>query len=478
MFETAFTLNLTQFARSLSLPERLQKTPFRNMSLEILRQRNTALDAFFYDIRNITADEAFYISDSLAAEGSIMIVPPTGKGQLVLCEEIDEFLMRGGRDVHVLAVAGMGGSALGAAAFARNVADAAGAPVAAVISGYGLADAMTEPLGCSFLFGWLSNLRHPLELLDELSGQPNFGIGRSVDPEAGYSSRDTRTVLALLGNSKLSFELVVGHSKGSSVLAEAFETLAEEDPARLKQLAKTAKVVTFGARIAMPKPVKDVTDVMGRWDWYGEINSRADIACDRDIPDAGHHTNTEIPGHLAVTRLLQEILAEKPLPAMPKEAAGTSKNGTILKMPEAAPGAGEPQDVASEHEPAKARTSEPDTESASPEAAGAEPAVEAASPVSAGVSEDPVTEAAPLPEPPAPKTNVVQPEPPAVAASPKVAVREPAVAEPVPKPRGKPQIKLSSTKKQDVAATPPEEAPQPSEPTSATKEGPPPRTTH
>lgn len=64
MFQTAFTLTLTQFARTLSLPERLQHSPVRNLALEALRQRNTALDALFYDVKVITPDEAFYISDS------------------------------------------------------------------------------------------------------------------------------------------------------------------------------------------------------------------------------------------------------------------------------------------------------------------------------------------------------------------------------------------------------------------------------
>ncbi len=311
MFETAFTLNLTQFARSLSLPERLQKSPFRNIALEGLRQRNTSIDAFFYDIRSISADEAFYISDSLAAEGAIMIVPPTGAGPLILCDAMDEYLARGGRDVHVLAVAGIGGSALGAAAFARNVADAVKKPVAVVVSGYGVADAMTEVMGGPFLFGWLNSLRHPLELLDELSGQPDFGAPRTPSADAdGSMSRDTRTILALLSDPRLTFDLVVGHSRGSLLVAEAFDAMAENDPVRLASLARQLQVVIFGARIALPRPLRDVIDVMGELDWFGEMNSRAEIPADRRIPGAGHHTNTELPGHLPVTSILREILAE------------------------------------------------------------------------------------------------------------------------------------------------------------------------
>ncbi|WP_271025207.1 hypothetical protein [Rhizobium sp. RCAM05973] len=150
MFQTAFTLSLMQFARTLSLPERLQHSPLRNLALEGLRQRNVALDALFYDIKVITPEEAVYISDSLAAEGAIMIVPPSGGAAITLCETVSEFVLRGGDKVRALAVAGIGGSALGAAAFARNVADAIQGPVAVVVSGYGIADVITEAFGGLF----------------------------------------------------------------------------------------------------------------------------------------------------------------------------------------------------------------------------------------------------------------------------------------------------------------------------------------
>ncbi|MFT4181707.1 MAG: hypothetical protein QM636_07280, partial [Rhizobium sp.] len=202
MFQTAFTLTVTQFARSLSLPERLQHSPARNLALEALRQRNTALDALFYDIKVITPEEAIYISDSLSAEGSIMIVPPSGGEAVVLCETPDEFVLRGGRDVTALAVAGIGGSALGAAAFARNVADAIAAPVAVVVSGYGLADIITESVGGHFFFGHLKGLRPVLEMLDDFAGRPKVG---AADTTASRTSLDTRTVRALLADSRLSF---------------------------------------------------------------------------------------------------------------------------------------------------------------------------------------------------------------------------------------------------------------------------------
>ena len=58
MFETAFALSLTQFARSRSFPERLQHRPARNAALEPWRLRNTGLDALFYDVKALTAEES------------------------------------------------------------------------------------------------------------------------------------------------------------------------------------------------------------------------------------------------------------------------------------------------------------------------------------------------------------------------------------------------------------------------------------
>ncbi|AGB71936.1 MULTISPECIES: hypothetical protein [Rhizobium] len=318
MFQTAFTLSLTQFARTLSLPERLQHSPARNLALEGLRQRNLALDALFYDVKSITPEEAFYISDSLAAEGAIMLIPPSGLGALTLCETIDEFVLRGGGDARALAVAGIGGSALGAAAFARNVADAIDAPVAVVVSGYGIADVITEALGGSFFFGHLRDLRPLLESLDDLAGRPK--VGAQSDGTAARTSLDTRTVQALLADPRLSFRLLTGHSKGNLVLSAALHNLSKQDEGRVAELARHTKIVTIGTRIAMPPVFRDVVDVMGEWDWFGEINSRAFIHADRRVAQAWHHTNTDLGGHLPVTTTLREILAASPIAESPKTA--------------------------------------------------------------------------------------------------------------------------------------------------------------
>lgn len=325
MFETAFALSLTQFARSLSFPERLQHRPARNAALEPWRLRNTGLDALFYDVKALTAEETFYISDSLASEGLIMIVPPSGGAMLTICDSVAEYKLRGGRDVHALAVAGIGGSAIGAAAFARNVADAIGEPVAAVVSGYGLGDIINETIGGSFFFGWLGHMRNDLEVIDDVVGRPHLGAyedRHKLALKAHPSALDTDTVETLLADSSLSFHLLAGHSRGNRVLSEALYAIKEEDRQRLRALAGGLRIVTFGGRITMPPDCRDVIDVIGELDWFGEINSRPQIDSDIRVPLAGHSTNTDFAGALQVTRILKDIIARS-LPAVTEQADTT-----------------------------------------------------------------------------------------------------------------------------------------------------------
>ncbi|NBB51264.1 cell envelope biogenesis protein OmpA [Rhizobium sp. CRIBSB] len=383
MFETAFALGLTQFARSLSLPERLSQRPVRNAALEPWRLRNTGMDALYYDVKALTADEAFYISDSLASEGLIMIVPPTGGGMLTLCDSVEEFRLRGGRQVRAMAVAGIGGSAIGAAAFARNVADAIDAPVAAVVSGYGLGDLLNEAIGGAFLFGWLGHVRSNLEVIDDVVGRPKLGAygKRDEDADSGRKTGlDADTVATLLADPTLSFTLIAGHSRGNRVIADALYALKDADKARLETLANSARIVTFGGRIKMPEAFTEVIDVVGELDWFGEINSRPKIATDIKVPFCGHSTNTDLPTALQVTKILEQILS-----------------GT-------APAASAPPDVVTvEPIPAfvpkvEAAVPEPQAPAAEPAEAEAVPVLVEAAPAPVMIETEPQVPTAPLPE--------------------------------------------------------------------------------
>lgn len=429
MFETAFALSLTQFARSLSFPERLQHRPARNAALEPWRLRNTGLDALFYDVKSLTAEETFYISDSLASEGLIMIVPPSGNAMLTICDSVAEYKLRGGRDVHALAVAGIGGSAIGAAAFARNVADAIGEPVAAVVSGYGLGDIINETIGGSFFFGWLGHMRNDLEVIDDVVGRPHLGAyedRHKLALKPHPSALDTDTVETLLADPALSFHLLAGHSRGNRVLSEALYAIKEEDRQRLRALAGGLRIVTFGGRITMPPDCRDVIDVIGELDWFGEINSRPQIDSDIRVPLAGHSTNTDFAGALQVTRILKDIIArslpavteqtETTLPAVPVAEASAVSPIPELEA-EASPDAeiSEAQPVAeTAAEPKEVQASEEIEQPAAVEEVAETDAViaDSAAPVLAADEEEPIASLEPIAQEASPSPAAeMEPEP-------------------------------------------------------------------
>ena len=123
MLSTQRSLATAQLGRN-SFEEIFEsRTPLREAALESFRRRNAVLDGIFYDIGKVTQEEARETAPWLAREGAILIVPPSGAGSLKLCNTVEDFANAGGADVRILAVAGVGSSALGAAAFARNVAD-------------------------------------------------------------------------------------------------------------------------------------------------------------------------------------------------------------------------------------------------------------------------------------------------------------------------------------------------------------------
>lgn len=312
MLSTIAVTGATQVSRAKVTTERIRENPVRVAALEGARQRNTILDAMFYDVSVIEPEEAQALAYWLAAEGAILIVPPSGAGMVEVCSSVDDFAHRSGGAIDALAIAGVGSSALGSAAFARNVADAIARPVAAVVSGYGLADLLTEALGGYFWFGGLNQLRHQFEGLDRMtelglvSAPPNLG---ATGDSLRRSSRDTQVTLSLLSDPRFAFDVLTGHSKGNLVLAEALYGLVEQRPDLAASLAARAHIVTVSARIAMPNMFRSVFDIIGGIDGFGGLNSRWDIAADRVVPLAWHHTNTEIPFHLPVTKEMRKALS-------------------------------------------------------------------------------------------------------------------------------------------------------------------------
>jgi hypothetical protein len=308
------TLTSLQKSRNPVTEVNEAKAPWREAALEGFRQRNAVRDSFFYDVGKVTPEEAQSIAPWFAKEGALLIVPPSGQGQLQLCTDVEQFATAGGTDVRILVVAGVGSSALGAAAFARNVADAFDVPVAALVSGYGISDTLTEAFGGFFWFGGLNKVRHQFEQIDDLlrgdaAGQREIQVS-NTPLNVARTSLDTRVLVKLLSDTRFSFSLLAGHSKGNLVISEALFELDASTDANLKD----TWIVTVSAAVAMPPRFKDrVLDVMGQWDWFGGLNSLPFLSVELRPPHAWHHTNTELAYHLPVTKVFQELKATKGL---------------------------------------------------------------------------------------------------------------------------------------------------------------------
>lgn len=314
-FSTQRSLASTQLGRNTFKEVLESGTPLREAALESFRRRNALLDGVFYDVGKIAPEEALRTAPWLAREGTILIVPPSGGSSLELCRTVDEFAAAGGSNIRVLAVAGVGSSALGAAAFARNVADAFETTVAAVVSGYGLADLLTEALGGWFWFSTLNRIRHQFEALDAMIRALNRAESVSLsDPDLslGRISLDTRTIIALLADHRFSFALLTGHSKGNLVISEALFEL-ESQGSDLSIAAKNFWIVTVSAGVAMPPRYKKIIDVMGTIDGFGALNSTPGISIEKRCTLSWHHTNTELFFHLPVTKVFRELMAERDL---------------------------------------------------------------------------------------------------------------------------------------------------------------------
>ena len=307
------TLADVQLHRAAALPAKVADNPARPWWLESLQRRNAFLDALFYNIANIREEERPELAFWLAREGSIILVPPSGGAKLRLCLDREDFFRAGGAEAAALAVAGVGSSALGAAAFARDVADAIGAPVAAIVSGYGLADAVTEGMGGFFWFGALNGIRHAFEGLDRIA-RGFSAIERSIEAADGVRSlglsEDTAAIIALLEDKRSRFDLLAGHSKGNLVISEALYAIDADRPRLAAALARRCRIVTISARIGMPPRFHRVIDVMGEWDTFGALNSRPDIPADYVVPNAWHSTSHEFPFGMGidVTKVLKTAL--------------------------------------------------------------------------------------------------------------------------------------------------------------------------
>lgn len=276
----------------MSLFDAMLNPPFT----PIFKDRNVALDHFFYDTGNLSSTEQKLLSEYLSEEGSILMVPPGDSGQSIQhYPTAEEFLKDHKNSLKAVVVAGVGSSALGTAALARNVANTYQVSVAGIVSGFGLRDLIYETLGGFYFYGAVDTLRR--------NAQQTLSLVGMGDQHTQYLP-DLHTLEQILAAEPPRLRLALGHSKGDFVLDYALETFVKHHEATGHAYFDELNVVTLGAAAHIPPEFTKVKQFIGNLDWFGCLNSSQYLG-NTYVNFSGHHLNTQLPFHLDVEALLQ-----------------------------------------------------------------------------------------------------------------------------------------------------------------------------
>ena len=206
-------------------------------------------------------------------------------------------------DVEAIAVTGVGSSALGSAAFAWNVSEALQRPVAAIVSGFGLADLVPQALVGWLGFGLLDFLRRTTHAMLTAAVPELSKIGRGLSltalpltalPDPFPSGAPESDILHAILKAAPQIKRLYAHSKGAFCLRNAIRNLPRERTAGLH-------VTTFGCCIA-EETRAEYNQILGTIDGLGQHNSWGALP-EEWIP-AWHSTNTLLPMTMHVGKLL------------------------------------------------------------------------------------------------------------------------------------------------------------------------------
>ncbi|MGD0109096.1 MAG: hypothetical protein ABSC06_34440 [Rhodopila sp.] len=220
-----------------------------------------------------------------------------------------------------ISVAGVGSSAIGAVALARDVAATTNGSVAAVVSGYGVDDVMNEALGGWCFLRETNRLEFDIEqvnnalakvsnlpaivtsvrAMDSIGSGPDLVTLKSMIRASDPQPEDRPDPPKHLKNLKW----LVGHSKGNLLISSAISELVMENSEFGPELGNV-NIVFFSALSALPGNIGHQRQIIGDMDVLGWTNSRINIAHTL-VHGAMHHTNRSIPFHMDVPAQLTQI---------------------------------------------------------------------------------------------------------------------------------------------------------------------------
>ncbi len=280
--------------------------------------RNSILDALFYDTPALSAAERLQIVNKPFDydEGGMLLVPPKDEASPIEYFDLSHDLLQKHPDLDAVAIPGVGSSPLGAAAFARQVADTIKRPVVGIIAGYGVADVMSEALGGWFVFGLrnraqaaVAELRRKLspkrpEKAELLSRYKLKSTALLVDEP------ESNTLINILLRQRRKLRILAGHSKGALNIQNACNAVVREpgfDPDDYAEL----RIVTFGCGVALPPAFSNLCQYVGTLDPLGCLNTPLTMWRNPTLDWIGFRAHNLVslnPLHMPVAALLADAL--------------------------------------------------------------------------------------------------------------------------------------------------------------------------
>jgi hypothetical protein len=343
-------------------------------------------DEKFYDTEKLTLSEReqamALLAEQNVPEGSIFIVCP-GKDRFdVVPDPYDqktngEFGLLSGRqrgakvveaflansewaDIETVVIPGCGSSPLGAAAFAKSVAEiyrtnGSDKAVAAIVAGQGAFDQWLEAISGGMLMAPMANALNALNPLLELTATVNPILAKMYFNDLLDAVQEAATLYAMLrarlvDGTLRNLNMIVSHSKGNWAVLIALVAFELELPElkradKLKVPEQRIAVVTFGNPVDLPDMHETMKDLFHYHQFVGAMDKLAHNCSmrawklrfnreeridprepifdptahpdERMVADAEHHlfaktdseTETELkPYHMPIRRILRQIL--------------------------------------------------------------------------------------------------------------------------------------------------------------------------
>lgn len=289
--------------------------------------RNILWDTCFYDVKALSAAELTEFAVTPDQEGAVIVVSPGSANRKIRhYASGTEMLKQEGRGIGGVAIAGVGSSVVGTAALARNVADAYGFDVAGVVSGYGISDVIAEAMGGWFFYRYTERFRHSIEIaiekaVDALLASPGSdNVARQIPRDRRDHTiprqLESGTLLDILCAHPQNLKVLVGHSKGALLINYVLDQFVHRMEGHNHPYYDDLHVVTVGAVVGIAKEFTKSSQLIGKLDWFGGINSSPALLWETDptprpkfIENAWHHLNREIPFNLRLSDVLARHVA-------------------------------------------------------------------------------------------------------------------------------------------------------------------------